>query len=47
MFALVCVIGFVVSGNWGLYSSQIIQFSKSRMVRRRFDTGEPVPPSQE
>ena len=47
MFALVCVIGFVVSGNWGLYSSQIIQFSKSRMVRRRFDTGEPVPSSQE
>lgn len=35
LFAFVCVIAFVISGNWGLYASQIIQFSKSRMVRRR------------
>ena len=37
LFAFVCVIAFVISGNWGLYNSQIIQFSKSRMVRRHFD----------
>ena len=36
LFAFVCVIAFVISGNWGLYSSQIIQFSKSRMVKRHF-----------
>ena len=35
LFAFVCVISFVISGNWGLYGSQVIQFSKSRMVRRR------------
>lgn len=35
LFAFVCVIAFVISGNWGLYASQIIQFSKSRMVKRR------------
>lgn len=34
LFALVCVIAFVISGNWGLYSSQVIRFSKSRFVRR-------------
>lgn len=34
LFAFVCVIAFVISGNWGLYASQIIEFSKSRMVRR-------------
>ena len=34
LFALVCVIVFVLSGNWGLYSSQIIQFSKARLVRK-------------
>ena len=33
-FAFVCVIVFVLSGNWGLYSSQIIQFSKARLVRK-------------
>ena len=33
-FALVCVIAYVVSGNWGLYSSQIIRFSKARLVRK-------------
>lgn len=37
LFAFVCVIAFVISGNWGLYASQIIQFSKSRMVKRQFD----------
>lgn len=37
LFALTCVIAFVISGNWGLYSSQIIQFSKSRFVKRRFE----------
>ena len=35
LFAFVCVIAFVISGNWGLYASQIIQFSNYRMVRRR------------
>lgn len=35
LFAFACVIAFVISGNWGLYASQIIQFSKSRMVQRR------------
>ena len=35
LFAFVCVISFVISGNWSLYGSQVIQFSKSRMVRRR------------
>ena len=34
LFTFVCVIAFVVSGNWGLYASQIIRFSKSRMVRK-------------
>ena len=29
VFALVCVICFVLSGNSGLYASQIIQFSKA------------------
>ena len=33
-FAFACVIVFVLSGNWGLYSSQIIQFSKARLVRK-------------
>lgn len=34
LFAYVCVISYVISGNWGLYASQIIQFSKARMVRK-------------
>ncbi len=38
LFTFVCVIAFVISGNWGLYASQIIRFSKSRMVRRNLDT---------
>jgi len=37
LFAFTCVIAFVISGNWGLYASQIIQFSKSRMVKRNID----------
>lgn len=40
LFAFVCVVAFVISGNWGLYNSQIIQFSKSRMVRRRYENKE-------
>ncbi|MBP3673391.1 MAG: chloride channel protein [Oscillospiraceae bacterium] len=36
LFAFVCVIAFVISGNWGLYASQIIQFSKARLVRKDF-----------
>ena len=35
IFAFVCVISFVLSGNWGLYASQIIQFSKARLVRKQ------------
>ena len=31
LFALVCVICFVLSGNSGLYASQIIEFSKSEI----------------
>ena len=34
-FALVCVIAFVISGNWTLYSSQKIKYSKSRLVAKR------------
>ena len=37
LFAFVCVIAFVISGNWGLYASQIIQFSKARMVKKDSD----------
>jgi len=36
LFAFTCVIAFVISGNWGLYASQIIQFSKSRLVRKEY-----------
>ena len=31
LFALVCVICFVLSGNSGLYASQIIQFGKANI----------------
>ena len=34
LFAFVSVIAFVLSGNWGLYASQIIQFSKARLVKK-------------
>ena len=37
LFSYVCVIAFVISGNWGLYTSQINQFSKSRIVKRHFE----------
>ena len=33
-FCLVCVICFVLSGNSGLYTSQIIQFSKANFIGR-------------
>jgi len=36
LFAFVCVVSFVISGNWSLYGSQVIQFSKSRFVKRKF-----------
>ena len=35
LFALVCVICFVLSGNSGLYASQIIEFSKSEVPGSR------------
>ena len=34
LFAFFCVIVFVISGNCSLYSSQILEFSKSRLVKR-------------
>ena len=34
LFTFVCVIVFVLSGNWGLYSSQVIRYSKSRLVKK-------------
>ena len=40
LFAFTCVIAFVISGNWGLYASQIIQFSKSRLVKRDYNPHE-------
>ena len=33
-FALVCVVVFVISGNWGLYTSQEIRFSRARFVKK-------------
>jgi len=36
LFAFTCVIAYLISGNWGLYASQIIQFSKVRLVRKQF-----------
>lgn len=35
LFAFVCVIAFVISGNWGLYASQKIKFSKARLVKKQ------------
>ena len=35
LFALVCVICFVLSGHSGLYASQIIEFSKSEIPGSR------------
>ena len=37
LFALICVICFVLSGNSGLYASQIIQFSKHEIPGSRQD----------
>jgi len=37
LFALVCVICFVLSGNSGLYASQIIQFSKADLKENHLD----------
>ena len=37
VFALVCVICFVLSGNSGLYASQIIQFNKADLKENHFD----------
>ena len=34
LFAFVCVVAFVISGNWSLYHSQIIQFSKARFAKK-------------
>ena len=34
LFALVCVIGFVLSGHSGLYASQIIQFAKADEISK-------------
>ena len=38
LFALVCVICFVLSGHSGLYSSQIIQFSKITQLADKAQT---------
>lgn len=35
LFALICVICFVLPGNSGLYASQIIQFSKASVIGNR------------
>ena len=40
LFAFVCVICFVLSGNSGLYASQIIQFNKTSMVGSHIRDGE-------
>ena len=37
VFALVCVICFVLSGNSGLYASQIIQFDKADLKENHLD----------
>lgn len=34
LFALVCVVAFVISGNWGLYASQVIRYSRARFVKK-------------
>lgn len=36
-FALVCVICFVLSGNSGLYASQILQFGKAELVQKEIE----------
>jgi H+/Cl- antiporter ClcA len=37
LFALVCVICFVLSGNSGLYASQIIEFNKADLKENHFN----------
>ena len=37
LFALACVICFVLSGNSGLYASQIIEFNKADLKENHFD----------
>lgn len=37
LFALVCVICFVLSGNSGLYASQIIQFDKADLKENHLE----------
>ena len=37
LFAFVCVVCFVLSGNSGLYASQIIQFKKAELVGKTKD----------
>ena len=37
LFALVCVICFVLSGHSGLYASQIIQFAKAEDIAKSED----------
>ena len=41
VFTLVCVVAYVISGNWGLYQSQIIQFSKARLTLKNKNSTEP------
>ena len=36
-FAFVCVICFVLSGNSGLYASQILQFTKAELVQKEIE----------
>lgn len=38
LFALICVICFVLSGNFGLYASQVIQFQKAELPAQPEDT---------
>ena len=40
LFAFVCVVCFVLSGNSGLYASQIIQFSKTGALISRYDEND-------
>ncbi len=41
-FALICVIVFVLSGKWGLYSSQIFRFSKARAFNNDSEKQKPA-----
>lgn len=37
LFAFVCVICFVLSGNSGLYASQILRFTKAELVQKEIE----------